>query len=256
MSEILAGADAALLGRTLIGIAVLLGGILLLQRSAGVRLGWAPVIAVLRAILQLALASLILSGALSVPWTAFAVLLLMLATASWTSGGRLQGLDGGRTAAVLGVACGGTVATAAVFLLGMMPWDARSLIAVGGVLIGSAMTASTLAGRHFRTLAHHRAGEVEAWWSLGAPSPVAFTGVAREAVRDALVPNLDQTRSTGLVTLPGAFIGALFGGASPLEAARFQVVVLVGIMAAQSIAAIVVTRRLSRTGMLPVGVLG
>ena len=33
-------------------------------------------------------------------------------------------------------------------------------------------------------------------------------------MRESLIPNLDQTKSTGLVTLPGAFVGALFGGAT------------------------------------------
>lgn len=42
----------------------------------------------------------------------------------------------------------------------------------------------------------------------------------------------DQTKTTGLVTLPGAFVGAIFGGVSPLEAGRFQIVVLAAIMAA------------------------
>jgi len=31
----------------------------------------------------------------------------------------------------------------------------------------------------------------------------------------ALVPGLDQTRTVGLVTLPGAFVGVLLAGASP-----------------------------------------
>jgi putative ABC transport system permease protein len=75
--------------------------------------------------------------------------------------------------------------------------------------------------------------------------------VAQEAMRDALIPNLDQTRSTGIVTLPGAFIGALFGGASPVEAARFQVVVLSGILLAQTVASFVLTRRLSRMTVIP-----
>ncbi|RPA16552.1 hypothetical protein EGT56_00030 [Arachnia propionica] len=48
----------------------------------------------------------------------------------------------------------------------------------------------------------------------------------RLSVRESLLPNLDQTRNTGLVTLPGAFIGALFGGASPVEAAMFQLTML------------------------------
>jgi putative ABC transport system permease protein len=92
---------------------------------------------------------------------------------------------------------------------------------------------------------------VQAWWALGATSPVAFAPVAQEAMRDALIPNLDQTRSTGIVTLPGAFIGALFGGASPVEAARFQVVVLSGILLAQTVASFVLTRRLSRMTVIP-----
>lgn len=251
MEHLLTGVDVGLLARTLIGIAAMLAAVMVLLRSAGVGFGAQPVVAVARAIGQLGLASVILSGALSVPWTIAAVLAFMLTMASWTSAGRLASLDGGRAAAAIGIAAGGVLATAAVFGLGMMPWTGRNLIAVGGIVIGNAMTASTLAGRHFRTLARHRAGEVEAWWSLGAASPVAFAPVAREAVRDAMVPNLDQTRSTGVVTLPGAFIGALFGGASPLEAARFQVVVLVAIMAAQAVTAVVVTRRLSAMGHLP-----
>lgn len=244
--------DVLLLVRSLVGIAVLVGAAMLLLRAVGVRLGAQPAVAVLRAVLQLALASAVLSGALTVPWTALGVIALMATMASWTSAGRLRALDGGRRGAVLAVITGGLLATAAVFALGMMPLEARGLIAIGGIIVGNAMTATTLSGRHFRTLAHHRAGEVEAWWALGATSPIAFADVAREAVRDALIPNLDQTRSTGVVTLPGAFIGALAGGASPVEAARFQVVVLAAILLGQTISAIVLTRRLATARKLPI----
>jgi hypothetical protein len=43
----------------------------------------------------------------------------------------------------------------------------------------------------------------------------ATAGLVGVAVAEALVPALDQTRTTGLVTLPGAFVGALFGEAGP-----------------------------------------
>ena len=46
---------------------------------------------------------------------------------------------------------------------------------------------------------------------------------------ELMLPTLDQSKSTGLVTLPGAFVGALVGGASPADAAKFQLVVLAGI---------------------------
>jgi putative ABC transport system permease protein len=82
---------------------------------------------------------------------------------------------------------------------------------------------------------------VEAWLSLGARPAVAHREIGREAVRESLIPTLDQSKSTGLVTLPGAFVGALFGGASPADAAKFQLVVLAGIALAMTVTAIVVT---------------
>jgi putative ABC transport system permease protein len=58
---------------------------------------------------------------------------------------------------------------------------------------------------------------------------------------------LDQTKSTGLVTLPGAFVGALFGGAGPAQAAEFQLVVLAGIALASVVTGVTVTRLVGRT---------
>ena len=66
-------------------------------------------------------------------------------------------------------------------------------------------------------------------------------------MRESLLPTLDQTKSTGLVTLPGAFVGALFGGASPVVAAQFQLVVLAGVALAMTLTGVVVTRMAGRT---------
>src|SRR5436305_1580543 len=63
----------------------------------------------------------------------------------------------------------------------------------------------------------------------------------------ALLPALDQTRTVGLVTLPGAFVGMVLGGASPVQAAALQLVVLIGLVAAEAIAILVLTELLSRS---------
>jgi putative ABC transport system permease protein len=118
-------------------------------------------------------------------------------------------------------------------------------------VIGNSMTAATLAGRNFLRASHERRGEIEALFALGASPQLAHEEIGREAVREALLPNLDQTKSTGLVTLPGAFVGALFGGASPVEAAQFQLVVLAGIGLAMMTTGIVVTRLAGRAPYAP-----
>lgn len=65
------------------------------------------------------------------------------------------------------------------------------------------------------------------------------------------MPGLDQTRTVGLVTLPGAFVGVLLAGASPVQAGAAQVLVLVGLLLVQSTAAAVVVE-LVAAGRLPV----
>ena len=104
--------------------------------------------------------------------------------------------------------------------------------------------------RDFLRAARTRSTEVESWLALGATSSQAHAEIGREAVRESLLPNLDQTKSTGLVTLPGAFVGALFGGASPVEAAQFQLVVLAAVLLAISVTGIVVTRIVGSTPYL------
>jgi putative ABC transport system permease protein len=51
------------------------------------------------------------------------------------------------------------------------------------------------------------------------------------------------------VTLPGAFVGMVLGGASPTAAAALQLVVLIGLLAAGSIAILAMTELLSRASL-------
>jgi putative ABC transport system permease protein len=215
---------------------------MLISGWAGLRLGWSPVVALARAGLQLGVVALLLRGILAVPWTVLGFLVLMLSTASWTSAGRLSQLRHGRLIATVAVVAGAGVSLAAVFAVQLVALDARQVVAVAGIVIGNAMTAATLAGRTFSRQVLARRDEVEAWLALGATPRVAHADVARESARESLLPTLDQTRATGLVTLPGAFVGALFGGASPAVAAQFQLVVLAAIMLAMTVTSLVVTR--------------
>ncbi|MGN6783023.1 MAG: ABC transporter permease [Marmoricola sp.] len=243
--------DAADLVRFAAVLAVLPVATTVLLRLTGVRLGWLPVIAVARAVVQLAIVAALLRGVLAAPWTVGLFVLLMLSTASLTSAGRLAELWHGRRAAVTGVVSGAAAALVAVLALRLVAFDARHVIAVAGIVIGNAMSAATLAGRNYARAARSRRDEVEGWLSLGATPARATRDVGREAVRESLIPTMDQTRSTGLVTLPGAFVGALFGGSGPVQAAEFQLVVLAGIALGMSVTALVVTRMVGRAPVLP-----
>ena len=210
-------------------------------------LGWFPLWALVRSGAQLTVVALLLRGILAAPATVAAFVVLMACTASGTAAHRLQDLWHGRRAAVAGVLAGASTSMVAIFGLGLVDLQVRYVVAVGGIIIGNAMSAATLSGRNFLRTAQSRSAEIEAWLALGATSARAHEAVAQESVRESVLPSLDQTKSTGLVTLPGAFVGALFGGASPAEAARFQLVVLAGVALAMLVTGVIATRVLGRT---------
>jgi putative ABC transport system permease protein len=222
-----------------------------LGRWAGTGLGAFPLWALGRAVVQLTVVALLLRGILSVPWTVAAFVVLMLSTASLTAMARVRELWHGRLAAVLGVLAGSLATLAVIFALRLVDVQVRYVVAVGGIIIGNSMSAATLAGRNFLRAARARASEIEAWLSLGATPSQAHEDIGKEAVRESLIPTLDQTKSTGLVTLPGAFVGALFGGASPAVAAQFQLVVLAGIALTMTITGIVVAKLAGRSPYVP-----
>lgn len=229
------------------GLLTVTGLTVAIARWGRIGLGWFPLVVVVRATAQLSVIALLLRGILAVPWTVAAFVVLMLTTASWTSARRIQGLWHGRRIAVLGVLSGAGFALVVIFALRLVHLDVRNLVAVAGIVIGNSMSAATLSGRNFRRTSQARRAEVEGWLSLGATPAEAHEQIGHEAVRESLLPTLDQTKSTGLVTLPGAFVGALFGGASPVVAAQFQLVVLAGVALAMTMTGIVVTRMAGQT---------
>ncbi|MFI7481118.1 ABC transporter permease [Kocuria sp. M1R5S2] len=236
---------------TLLGISVLVAVTAAALTVRGVPHRFAPALAVLRAAAQLAALSLVLSSVierLAWVWVALAV---MLVAAVLTAGARLHA--GARTLLRLGivmVAAAGTT-LAIVFLSGAVATAPQNVLAVGGIVIGNTMSIATLTGRRFRADVVERRDEVEGWLALGATPRRSTLGIARQAVAEALVPSVDQTRTTGMVVLPGAFVGAVFAGASPLEAGRFQLVVLASILAAGALVAVGLTEVLGKARTVP-----
>ena len=235
----------------LLGVVVLVTAAVLILRFAEVGLGWLPIVAIVRAIVQLALIALILQGALNAWWSVAAFIALMLTTASLTSLRRARDLPRGPVGAVVGVVVGALVTLTLVLALGLVDREFERVIAIAGIVIGNSMTIATLSMRRFAANLRTGVGEVEAWLSLGARPRRSVQRLRQDSIREALLPGLDQTKNTGLVTLPGAFVGALFGGASPLEAAEFQIVVLAALVLAGTVTAVLSTSFAAGAGRLP-----
>ncbi|WP_329018131.1 ABC transporter permease [Streptomyces sp. NBC_00690] len=203
------------------------------------------VIAGVRAAAQLAVVSLVIGAVVRSLPLLLAFVALMYAVAVRTAGRRITP-NATWWWAALPIAAGVFPVVGALLLTGLVPLKGIALIPVAGILIGGALTATVLAGRRALDELGLRHGEVEAGMALGLLDRDARLEIARTPAAEALLPGLDQTRTVGLVTLPGAFVGMLLGGASPLLAGAVQLFVLVGLMAVQSVAVAVVLELVAR----------
>lgn len=216
----------------------------------GLRRGRQLGTAAVRATIQLTVVALVITAVLGhVGWSIlFGVLMMSIATA--TSARRIEAPRAWPWVGVA-VAAGVLPTLSLIFVSRAVPFTGAALIPVAGIVIGGAMTACSLTGRRVFAALRDEYGSLEAGLALGLPRPEAIDEVIGRHLPEALVPGLDQTRTVGLVTLPGAFVGVLLGGGTPIQAGAAQLLVLVGLLAAQTIT-VVVASRLVRSGrMLP-----
>jgi UDP-glucose/iron transport system permease protein len=200
------------------------------------------VTAAVRAVVQLGVVSLVIAAVLdSLGWS-LAFVALMFVVASVTALGRVRAPRTQLPWVMAAVAAGAVPVLVLILGSGTVPFNGPGLIPIAGIVIGNTMTAATLTGRRAYDEIEGRFGSYEAGLALGLTSPAAAYEVIQPTAKEALTPGLDQTRTVGLVTLPGAFIGVLLGGGTPLEAGAAQILVLIGLMAGQAMTAAVLLR--------------
>ncbi|KXO98257.1 ABC transporter permease [Tsukamurella pseudospumae] len=210
------------------------------------RTGYGPAVlgAAARATLQLAVLGMALSLIVRSLWFTAAFTVLMGCTAGWTAAGRIVGRRprwSEFAVTTVTVASPAALLTVALILSGVLPARGIAVIPVAGSAIGAAMAAAGLAGKRALEELTARRGELEAGLSLGLDPMFIRLDLTRSAAATALIPALDQTRTVGLVTIPGAFVGMVLGGASPVAAAVMQLYVLVAILCVTPVAIVAIT---------------
>lgn len=216
------------------------------------RLGVArsQVVAALRAALQLAVVSTFIVFAVKHVAAALAFAALMYTIAVWTTTGRTDTRQRWWWSA-LAVAAGALPVLAIIFGLRVSPFTGASIIPIAGIIIGNMMSAHTLVGRRLFQALREGTDIYEAALALGLRRRVCINLITQPKAAEAILPTIDSTRTVGLVTLPGAFVGVLLGGGSPIQAGAAQLLVLVGIMAGQAVTVTVAHWLIQTARLLP-----
>ncbi|BDB41775.1 MULTISPECIES: ABC transporter permease [Mycobacterium] len=133
-----------------------------------------------------------------------------------------------------------------VFGLRVFPLGGRTLIPIVGMMIGNSMTATVLVARRLVDELRDKREEVEARLALGQSSRQAAAPYVRIALRSAVSPQIETTKATGLVFLPGAMTGLILAGVAPLQAVLVQAVVMFVILGAVAITTVILALGLVR----------
>lgn len=206
-------------------------------------------VAVARAVVQLAALAAVIAVVIQNVWASAAFVGVMSVAAAWTSGSRVaRHRPQWRVVALLWlpVAAPTVLVVAVLVAVGVLPAAGLAIIPTAGILLGGAMNTTSLAGRRALEELAARRGEVEAALSLGFLPREARSEICTEAGATALLPGIDQTRSVGLVTIPGAFVGMVLGGAPVSHAAIMQLFVMVALLAVSAIAMAVTAEMAAR----------
>lgn len=191
-------------------------------------------IATLRMIVQLTLIGFVLKTlfALSSPlWTGLMVLLMVL-----FAGREIIARQERRLAGLwlygLGTGCM-LLATTVVTLFALTtqiqpdPWyDPRYALPLLGMILGNIMSGISLGLYGLLNGAARERAAIEAQLMLGATRWQATLPVIREALRNALMPIINAMAASGIVSFPGMMTGQILAGADPMEAVKYQMLIL------------------------------
>lgn len=124
-----------------------------------------------------------------------------------------------------------TVATAVtlawMLLSGLVFWRGESLVPIGGMIIGNAMNAVSLALNRLRSEVDQREDMLLAMLALGAHHRQAMRSLYSSVVRSSLIPTIDSLKSVGMIHIPGITAGMILAGMAPFTAVSMQLVVMV-----------------------------
>lgn len=112
------------------------------------------------------------------------------------------------------------------------PWYAPQLVVpLTGMLLGNTVSALAVGLSRFFESMKERRDEVDTLLALGATAWEAARPSIVSSIRLGLLPTTASLASSGIVTVPGMMAGQIIAGGNPIDAAKYQFLILAVIAA-------------------------
>ncbi|TCV91441.1 putative ABC transport system permease protein [Luteibacter rhizovicinus] len=181
--------------------------------------------------------------ALDSPAATGAIVLVMILVAAYEVAARpSRKLRGGNFLVSIPTVAGATVLTSVFALVTAIrpaPWfDPHYAIPLVGIILGSVLNAGSISLGGILDGVTGAQASIEARLMLGERWRVAIGPLVRQSIRRGMVPVLNQMIAAGIITLPGIMTGQILAGLDPVEAVKYQVLLMFLLSGGSCLAAI------------------
>ncbi len=107
------------------------------------------------------------------------------------------------------------------------PWfSPQYAIPLLGMLLGNTMNGISISMDRLTTTAWQQQQIIEQRLMLGEQSSEALADIKKDAMRAGMIPSINGMASAGIVALPGMMTGQILAGSAPLDAVKYQLLIL------------------------------
>lgn len=112
-------------------------------------------------------------------------------------------------------------------IISVEPWyKPQYAIPLLGMLLGNTMSGISIGLDRLTTTAWDQRNLIEGRLMLGRTWSQAIDKIRRESIRSGFIPIINSMMAAGLVSLPGMMTGQILGGNPPMEAVKYQILIM------------------------------
>ncbi|MFU7516636.1 ABC transporter permease [Clostridium sp. HCS.1] len=185
------------------------------------------IFSMIRAIVQLLIVGYLLNFIFGLEKPIFTIILIivMVFNAALNTRKKKEIIENQLFISFISILIGTSITLGVLVLSKAIKFIPSEIIPVAGMVVSNSMVALSLAYKNLINSYKNNGTAVEIKLALGANTKDASQDIIRESIKLSIMPSIDSAKTLGIVSLPGMMTGLILGGASPLLAVKFQIMV-------------------------------
>ncbi|KJS33497.1 MAG: ABC transporter permease [Desulfatitalea sp. BRH_c12] len=192
------------------------------------------IVAAVRMTVQLLLIGLVLKALFAnvhPGWMALMATVMLLAAGREVMGRQKRGFAGvwgfGMGTLSMFISSFAITIVALTVIVGPDPWyEPQYAIPLLGMLLGNTMNGIAIGMDRLTHAAYEQRTLIEGRLMLGQSWSKAIEALRSDSIRAGLIPIVNAMMAAGLVSLPGMMTGQILGGNPPMEAVKYQILIM------------------------------